>query len=36
MSNIGKFEQARAKTYNKVHINELINFDQRPQGPVKQ
>lgn len=35
MSNIEKFEQARVKTYKKVHISELINFDKRPQNPVK-
>lgn len=35
MSNIEKFEQAKAETYKKVHINELINFDKTPQNCVK-
>lgn len=35
MSNIEKFEQAKAETYKKVHINELINFDKTSQNCVK-
>lgn len=35
MSNVEKFEQAKAETYKKVYINELINFDKGLQNPVK-
>ncbi len=35
MNNIEKFEWAKAETYKKVYINELINFDKEPRNPVK-
>lgn len=35
MNSIEKYKRAKAETYKKVHINECINFDKKPQNPVK-